>query len=375
MPAVYHRRSFLLACVVAALPRAGMAAPIVSFSDSAIRKLLAERIDNQKRATGMAVGIVERGRRRVITYGRLDSGDARSTEGSTLFEIGSVTKVFTALLLADMVRRNELGLNDPVQCYLPAPFRVPQYNGRSITLADLATHTSGLPLFPPLRGNPLESIGRYSVDELRSWLADFKLTRDPGTHWEYSNIGYALLGLALAEKTGTDFETLLRRRIIEPLRLNSTVLQPSRDMLQRVAVSHDAKLNAIAPLELGIFAPAGALRSTVQDLLTFVTAVMPNSRSPIEAPAQLLLTIRRPVSPAGWEQALGWDVSGGRDGFIVKDGVSAGQAASVVADPATKTGVVVLSNALPVKLQAPPSGAVGAADLARHLMRPALPLG
>jgi hypothetical protein len=126
---------------------------------------------------------------------------------------------------------------------------------------------------------------------------------------------------------------------------------------------------------VGIFAPAGALRSTVENLLTFVSAVLPNSRSPLEAPARLLLTIRRPAPAVGGEQALGWDVVTGTDPFVAKDGVTAGQAASIVLDAPKHTGVVVLSNALPVKLQPPPGGGVGAADLARHVIRPALPLG
>ncbi len=259
-----NRRAFILSSCASFLARHLAEAQTVPLLDEAIRDILRRRIDVEKRATGMAVGIVERGRRRVIVYGKQDSGDARSIAADTLFEIGSLTKVFTALLLADMVHRKELKFDDPVDPYLASGLRTPQRNGRAITLADLATHTSGLPLFPPITGNPLDSLARYTASDLRSWLASLTLSRDPGARWEYSNVGYGLVGLALANKAGTTYDALLNRRIIGPLRLKDTALHPSGDATRRLAVGHDPRLAPIPPLDLGIFAPAGALRSTVR---------------------------------------------------------------------------------------------------------------
>ena len=344
-------------------------------SDEAIRAILRRRIDVERRATGMAVGLFEGGSRRVITYGNQDSAGARPVGVDTLFEIGSLTKVFTALLLADMVDRRELQFDDPVDRYLPSGIRTPQRSGRAITLADLATHTSGLPLFPPITGNPLDALARYTASDLRSWLTGFTLSRDPGAQWEYSNVGYCLLGLALANKAGTTYDALLNRRIIDPLRLKDTTLHPTGEATRRMAVGHDPRLAPTPPLDLAIFAPAGALRSTLEDLLSFVRAVLPGSRSPLEGPAQLLVSIRRPAPVIGGDQALGWEVVTGTEPFVVKDGVTAGQAATIVLDAPRQVGVVVLSNALPVRMKAPPDGGVGAADLARHLIRPAFPVG
>jgi serine-type D-Ala-D-Ala carboxypeptidase/endopeptidase len=200
------------------------------------------------------------------------------------------------------------------------------------------------------------------------------LSRDPGTQWAYSNVGYCLLGLALANKAGTTYDALLNSRIIGPLGMKDTTLYPTDEASRRLATGHDPKLAPIPPLDLGIFAPAGALRSTLDNLLRFASAVLPNSRSPLEAPAQLLLSIRRPAPEIGGDQALGWEVATGSNPFLAKDGVTAGQAASIVLDAPKQTGVVVLSNALPVMMKAPPDGGVGAADLARHLIRPALPV-
>lgn len=373
-----HRRTFILSSYASLLTLHQAKAETIDLSDEAIRDILRRRIDGDKRATGMAVGIVEHGRRRVIAYGTLGVGDTRSVDANTLFEIGSVTKVFTALLLADMVHRKELQFDDPVNRYLPSGLRTPERNGREITLADLANHTSGFPHFPfsPITTpKPLEALARFSVSDLGLWLAGFTLSRDPGTQWEYSNVGYGILGLALANKAGTTYEALLNRRIIGPLKLKDTVLYPTGTTAMRLAAGHDPKLTPMPPLDVGIFAPAGALRSTAKDLLSFLIAVLPNSRSPLQSAAQLLLSIRRPAPAVGGEQALGWDVVTGTDPFFAKDGVTAGQAASIVLDAPKQTGVVVLSNALPANLQLPPSGGVGAADLARHLIRPALPLG
>lgn len=110
--------------------------------------ILAQRIDPMRRSVGIAVGIVDASGRRVIAHGRLNQDDDRRLDGATLFQIGSVTKVFTALLLANMAQRGEVKLDGPVAEYLPGEVKVPERDGKQITLADLATHTSGLPRLP-----------------------------------------------------------------------------------------------------------------------------------------------------------------------------------------------------------------------------------
>jgi serine-type D-Ala-D-Ala carboxypeptidase/endopeptidase len=373
-----NRRTFILSSCASLLVLNRAGAQTSNLSEAAIKDILRHRVDVKKYATGMAVGIIKNGHRSAIVYGKLDAGDSRPVTENTLFEIGSVTKVFTAILLADMVFHHELKLDDPVNLYLPDGVVTPERNGRAITLADLATHTSGLPSFPfslISTPNPFEALAHFTISDLRSWLTSQILSRDPGTQWEYSNVGYCLLGLALANKAGITYEALLNHSIIEPLKLRDTTLHPSANAIQRLAIGHDAKLTPIPPIDLGIFAPAGALRSTVKDMLSFLNAVLPNSHSPLEKSAQVLLSIHRPSPAVGGEQALGWDVVSGSDPFLAKDGVTEGQAATIVLDAMRRTGVVVLSNAFPVNLGPPPSGGVGAADLARHLIRPVLPLG
>ncbi len=153
----------------------------VAPSDAEIRGILEQRIDAMHRSVGIVVGVIDAHGRRIVAYGHLNQGDARPLNGETIFEIGSVTKVFTSLLLADMVQRGEVALDDPVAKYLPASVKVPQRDGKQITLVDLATHTSGLPrlptnLKPKDASNPYAD---YTVDDLYEFLSSYKLTRDP----------------------------------------------------------------------------------------------------------------------------------------------------------------------------------------------------
>ena len=156
--------------------------------DSEIRQILVDRIDKDRQSVGVVIGVIEPAGRRVVAYGSLDKGDKRLLDGDTIFEIGSVTKVFTSLLLADMVQRGEVALTDPVAKYLPPGVKVPERGGRQITLQDLATHTSGLPRLPSNLNpkDPANPYADYSVDQLYQFLSGYQLTRDIGTQYEYS---------------------------------------------------------------------------------------------------------------------------------------------------------------------------------------------
>jgi CubicO group peptidase (beta-lactamase class C family) len=139
-----------LACCVLYVAAATAQTPPIAAAptDAEIRRILTERIDVQKQSVGIVVGVIDAHGRRVIAYGNLEKGDKRRLDGDTIFEIGSITKVFTALLAADMAQRGEVKLDDPIAKYLAASVKIPERNGRQITLVDLATHTSGLPRMP-----------------------------------------------------------------------------------------------------------------------------------------------------------------------------------------------------------------------------------
>src|SRR5262245_52546371 len=205
--------------------------------DSEIRKIVSERIDKYRQSVGIVVGIIEPQGRRIIAYGHLDQGDPRPLDGDTVFEIDSITKVFTGLLLTDMAARGEVSLADPVAKFLPADVHVPERTGRQITLLDLVTHRSGLPQLPlnaPLYEQ--DPIHNYTTDQLYSMLAVYRLESDPGTHYFYSNVGFGLLGHALARRAGVDFQQLLESRITGPLRMVDTRISLSPGMNERLAV-------------------------------------------------------------------------------------------------------------------------------------------
>lgn len=344
---------------------------IVLPSDADIRKVLAERVDalaGPEDGVGIVIGVIGPQGRRVISYGHLGQGDPRPLDGDTGFEIGSVGKVFTALLLADMVQKGEVTLADPVAKYLPA-VKIPERNGRAITLLDLATHTSGLPFMPDdLPAFDDAAATKYGAAQLRRFLAGYELPRDSGAEWDYSNIGYWLLGQALASRAAMDYESLLRTRVIAPLKLTSTAITPSPKMKAKLAVGHNAVLQPSPSLStVPIYAEmsaAGGLVSTVNDLLTLLAATMGYERSPLAPAMATMLSTRRPMPRHGEAQALGWVVIGeGDDQLIVHDGGTWGYVSSVGWDPKKRVGVVVLSNQL-----------AGVSDIARHLLRPNVPL-
>src|SRR5262245_43489768 len=256
--------------------------PIKVLSTEEIREILIKRVYQRKQAVGIVAGVIEPNGRRVVSYGKLANGDPRTLDGDTIFEIGSVTKVFTALVLADMVNRKEVSLDDPAAKYLPENVRMPERSGKPITLLDLATHTSGLPAIPNLKpkdpGNPYTD---YSVDDLYQFLSGYELSRDPGSEFEYSNLGAGLLGHVLAYCAGTDYESLIRSRITEPLGMPDTSITLSASMKQRMATGHSLALAPVANWDLPVLPGAGALRSSANDMLTFLSAFFGYKESPL----------------------------------------------------------------------------------------------
>jgi serine-type D-Ala-D-Ala carboxypeptidase/endopeptidase len=317
-------------------------------SDPQIRQILANRIDVEQQSVGIVVGVIDPEGRRIVAYGHAQQGDGRPLTGDSVFEIGSITKVFTALLLTDMVEHGEIRLDEPVAELLPAGTRVPQRDGRQITLADLATHTSGLPRMPDnfRPANPLNPYADYSIKQLYQFLASYELPRDPGVKWVYSNLGFGLLGLALARHAGTGYGTLVEQWICQPLGMHSTAAVTTPSMAQRLAIGHSADLITVPSWTLTeAMAGAGALRSTANDLLTFLAAAMGRTRSALTPAFEALLSVQRPTEAPFIAEALGWmvDTRGGGE-IIWKDGGTGGYASFIGYDPASASAVVVLSN-------------------------------
>jgi Beta-lactamase class C and other penicillin binding proteins len=349
--------------------RASQPQPI--FEDEAIRKMLSTRVDMQKQATGIVVGVIDSKGPHIISYGTMGSRDKRPVNGDTLFDIGSITKVFTALLLADMARRGEVRLDDPAAKYLDAKkVKLPERGGKQITLLDLATHTSGLPLRPTnlVSKDPNDKYRDYTVDLMYECLSSFVLTRDIGTKYEYSNLGYGLLGHVLEKRMGMTYGDLVESRITRPLEMNDTRIGLTPAMKGRMAVGYNNELTPIpSEWHFGVLQSARAFSSTANDLLKFLGALLGFKQSPLFPAMKSMLDFRRPggMQPST-EIALAWNVyvDGGQE-VVWKNGSVGGYRSFIGFDPKAGMGVVALSNA---------QTAVGADDIGLHLLHEHIPV-
>jgi serine-type D-Ala-D-Ala carboxypeptidase/endopeptidase len=248
-----------------------------------VKNTLRDYIEVDHLGVGLVVGIVDEHGPRVISHGKFDDGTTRDVDGDTLFNIASVSKVFTALLLQDMVERGEMKLDDPVQTYLPASVRLPTYRGKEITLLHLATHTSGLPrdvenATPATWRNPLKD---YKIEQWHDFLSHCKLAQAPGTKWNYSNVEMQLLAYAIALKAGTNFETLLRERICRPLGMDSTAITLSPELKSRCAIGHALPDRRVCAVDDSILPGASGMHTTANDLLKFISAWLDLTPSPL----------------------------------------------------------------------------------------------
>ncbi|BEL07251.1 hypothetical protein Q0Z83_054420 [Actinoplanes sichuanensis] len=270
-----------------------------------------------------------------------DRTEVCSSGGLTVdsrLEIGSVSKVFTSLVLARLVEAGEVRLDQPLHDFLPAP--------AGITLRHLATHTSGLPRLP--KGMLLKALLRPNTpDPYADCTADYLIANlsrirpaPPGTRFRYSNLGAGLLGLALARHTGLSYGDLVAREITTPLGLTGTGVGGP------VEPEHDAKLRPVQPWNMADLAGAGGLRSTTTDLIAFVRAHF--EESPITAAVGLALDVEHRVNPfltvrLGWMAQRLHDKLGGHL-QIYHNGQTGGAFAFVGFDRAKRVGVVVLSD-------------------------------
>lgn len=317
-------------------------------------------------SSGMVAGLCNSRGQRIVSYGTADSGNGRALDGDTVFDIGSLTKLFTALVLADMVVHGRMTMDDPLGKYLPADVHVPEFGGKSITLLDVVTYSPGLPGWPadmpPLSENAFPD---YSTDQLYQALSRTQLDAAPGTHYVYSNFGYGLLGLALARYASTDFESLVISRVCKPLGMESTRMKLTQDMQARVSPGHKQKLAKVTSWNMPpAFAAAGAFRSTANDLLKFLSAATGHKRSPLRPAFVEMMKTQRPANKPNLQVAAGWFItSGHHDSLIWKDGGVLGYSSFLGYSAVRKNGVVVLAN-----------GNTGVVNLGKHLLNAEFPL-
>lgn len=277
-----------------------------------------------------------------------------------------ITKVFTALLLADMVERGEAAFDDSLSKDLPEGTKAPERGGQSFTLEHLANHTSGLPRLPANMklDDMSDPYANYTSEHLFEFLSQHELRRDIGAKYEYSNLGAGLLGELLSRRAGISYEALVKQRISTPLGRGRTATTLSPEMKAQLATGHGNDLEPVANWTFQAIAGAGALRSNVNDMLTFVAANLGYTGSPLKPAMASLRAVRTPTGIPTMEIARGWHI-------LVKDdkevfwhnGGTAGYRSIIGFSPKTGVGMVVLSNT-----------SISVDDIGQHLLDSSHPL-
>lgn len=308
---------------------------------------------------GVVVGIIDGDKKWVLGYGRRTLGKDIPPDADTVYEIGSVTKTFTAAALAIMSEKKQISLKDPVSKFLPKSVRVPSFRGQKITLEHLATQTSGLPTIPdnlydPRVSAPKNPYGLYSAERMYGFLGRRRLENAPGKKYEYSNLGVGLLGLALSRARGCSYESMVTSLICKPLGMNDTVITLSNDQRARLAPGYtlEKKGGGLTAVPVSnwtfqdCFAGAGALRSTANDMLRYLAANLGSAETPLKQTLQSTHKVRHKIDGT-LSVGLAWHVltlSKDEPPIVWHNGGTGGYSSFVAFCKERKVGVVLLSN-------------------------------
>ena len=259
---------------------------------------------------GLVVGVATPTEMRVLPYGVSALNDSTRVHEGTVFEIGSLTKVFTGLLLTEMAERGAVRLDAPVSAYLPDSVRLATADTARITLQHLSTHTSGLARLPGniAPAHPADPYADYTAADLYAFLQDAQLARAPGVAYAYSNVGTGLLGHVLARRANASYEAVLRQRVLEPLGLHNTGFDMPPDAAATHHATGYASGQAVPYWRFDVLAGAGALRSTAPDMLRFLQMNLRPEGQPLARALRAAQTVRH-RGGGGPTLALGWHVA------------------------------------------------------------------
>jgi D-alanyl-D-alanine-carboxypeptidase/D-alanyl-D-alanine-endopeptidase len=344
LPILFRKTWLLLLCVwlVACGTPKSNSIRVQSGSIEKINSLLvhlANRLPSNK--AGIAVGYIE-GENTTIAF----IGNSAFTE-KTLFEYGSITKVITANILMQLVDDGDLQLDDSLNKFLPEDIQAPQWE--TVTLLDLATHTAGLPNSPPslssvqLAKRGIDPFADYDEARLYQDIQNTKV-KSIG-NWEYSNYGYALLGLVLRQQTNIDYAELVKQRILDPLEMKDATIDGwSSDNIAPPLNSSGGSSNY---WNFKAFSSAGALRDNILDGVSFLKASMSACQSN-DIIARSNCQIQQSTNIQTYkhsEMGLGWNRTlKDNDIVIWKNGNTGGYSAFIGFNPEKQIGIILLSN-------------------------------
>jgi CubicO group peptidase (beta-lactamase class C family) len=321
--------------------------PLIDSIDILVEKLVRPYIQKGNTA-GLLVALIEDGRVRRYSYGSINkTQEVLADPANTIFEIGSVTKTFTSLLLAKQVIAGKMKLEDPISKYLPDSIPALTNGSTSLTLKHLANHTSGLPRLPANifngKVNPKDPYKHYLADSLYHFIKTYQVKETPGTTFSYSNLGSGLLGMILEHTSGKSFNKLIVEEIARPLGMLDTKIELTKMDENKFAQGHNEMGQATAPWDLASLKGSGAIRSTLNDMVLYVQAQL-GQENPMEKAIEL--THQKTFSSYEQDIGLGWRIiKNQRSSYLHHSGGTGGFRSFVGFDQHRQIGVVILSNA------------------------------
>jgi serine-type D-Ala-D-Ala carboxypeptidase/endopeptidase len=314
-----------------------------NLSDQWVEKMAAPLVANRV-VDGLSVGYIEGDH-----YGSVHLGNSsqagKKASNLTLYEIGSVSKVFTALMLADAVVRGEIDLNAAADLANPAGIRFPSRDGASIKWIDLSTHRAGLPRLPDnlLLTNSKNPYFDYDSKKAAAFLNKYELPRKPGDSQEYSNFGVSVLGYLVAQKAGKSYQQLLRERIAEPLQMTDCTVSLSGDQTKRLATPHDKFGSATPPWTFADLPGAGGVHATMRDMMRFAKVQLTPPTGTLGDAIELAWKQQRDADASGPAMGLGWMIAA--DGQTRwHNGQTGGSHAALFINRELKCAVIVVCN-------------------------------
>ena len=309
--------------------------------DSAVRPYI-----QKSNTVGLSIGILRNGAITTYNYGETKQGNNNLSDANSIFEIGSISKTFTATLLAYYVDEGKVTLKDSITKYLPDSVASNKAL-QSITLEMLSNHTSGLPRLPDNleyhSPDPLDPYKYYAQKDLFDYLKTCKLNTTPGQKYAYSNLGVGLLGAILEKVSGKSYEQMVEEIICKPLGMNSTAQYLTAVEKAHFVSVYNDEGKETSPWTFDILAPCGALRSTVTDLLIYAKANLTPADNKLSKAIQL--THQVTFSNKDLKLGLDWHIIkiAGVE-YYFHDGGTFGCSSFLVFNPDKKMAVVVLSN-------------------------------
>jgi len=326
-----------------------------------IKTMMEELVFPMTGVTGMVIGVISGDDTFILGLGETVKDNGVKPNGQTVWQIGSASKVFTTNIFAAMVVEGKIKLTDPIRNYIPEDVKVPSYEGRQITLLDLATHTSGFPrsiesedLKSDLSGG-YQKNPYYTAKEFYPWLNNYKLEVKPGTRYLYSNVGFALLGDILARREGITYGELVDKYIANRYGLKDTTVSPNKKQKMREAASYWMNGDLVQNDWVFKFEqPSGGIYSTADDLTKFVRlnlGLIDEHYYPVTDIAHGVYVQRtelvNPYSFGLSGMALGWEVDYSHNALPVtfsKNGWVSGFNTWIFLVPSEKMGIFSISN-------------------------------